>query len=198
MKTVRFARVVEACGRPHVHALWTAPAKDPEFARALAAHRVMTLDHTAGKADAGTIGFAARAAKGGEFLIFPKSLRRFAGARVVGVKYELIAQPQLAPGDIRAWMAPAPARRVRPPPAKHPDSSSRDAAPASHPAPAAHDTPAPRPTRRAPSGPRASRLKPETTASPSDLVAEVRAALAELERGKTVAAYRRLQRAVGG
>jgi hypothetical protein len=89
-KTVRFTRVVERSGKPHVHTLWVAPEKDAELQRALEAHRVMAVEPagTAGKTDLGVVGFAAREHQGAQILIFPKSLKPFEGARVVGVKFD--------------------------------------------------------------------------------------------------------------
>ena len=77
-----------------MHTLWLPPDKDPELQRAQKAHRVMTIEpgSSGSKADAGTVGFE-RDAKLGQFLIFPKSLKPFDGARVVGIKFDLIAEP---------------------------------------------------------------------------------------------------------
>lgn len=93
MKTVRFTQVVEAAGRPEPYTLWMEPKDDPVFQRALKAHRVLSVhQETVGtKADYGEVGF--NGVKG-ELLIFPKSLRRFAGRRVVGVKYDLLQPPE--------------------------------------------------------------------------------------------------------
>jgi hypothetical protein len=196
VKTVRFTQVVEACGRPQVHTLWLAPEKDRELKRARDAQRVMTLDHAGRKTDHGIVGFDAAAAKGGEVLIFPKSLRRFAGARVVGVKYDLIDQPKLASAGAAVWATPArahphskphaPAARLRA------ESSATDSAPAD----AAEASP---PLRAPPAKPkrvRTAEAKSSPAPAASRLIAEIRAALKELERGKTVAAYRRLERAI--
>lgn len=92
MKTVRFAQMVAACGRPEVHLLLVEPKLDPTLQRALKAGRVMTI-HQANvgtKADFGTIGFERT---GGQILIFPKSLARFAGQRVVGINFDLTTDP---------------------------------------------------------------------------------------------------------
>lgn len=43
MKTARFAQLVSAAGQPEVHQLWVPAARDPEFQRALKAHRVLTV-----------------------------------------------------------------------------------------------------------------------------------------------------------
>jgi hypothetical protein len=108
---VRFTQVVERSGRPHVHTLWVPPAKDAEFKRARESHRLMTIQSgsISGKADAGFVGFDPAHPEGGQFLIFPKSLKRFEGARVVGIKFDLIEQPPLT--AVKKVKRAAPSRR---------------------------------------------------------------------------------------
>lgn len=59
---------------------------------AIREHRVMTIHHAprGQRADYGTIGLSQREA-GGQILIFPKSLRRWEGRRIVGIDYRLLA-----------------------------------------------------------------------------------------------------------
>lgn len=91
MKTARFATIVAKCGRPTLHLAWQPLAKDAALKSALAANRVMTIHralrgpHT----DFGTVGFVKE--PNTQVLIFPRSLRRFAGQRVVGINYDLLA-----------------------------------------------------------------------------------------------------------
>jgi len=168
-----------------VHTLWLPPDKDPEFKRARDAHRVMTLKESpaGGKADFGTVGFDSKHENSGQFLIFPKSLKGFDGARVIGVKFDLIEQPKLA-------AAQKPQRKV----------SARAK-------PLRHKTKIPRerslklPTSPKPGAQNVVPFEPEETkesASPAHaaLIREVRAAMKELQRGKSVAAYQRLERAL--
>ena len=92
MKTTRFATVVQTAGTPQVHLLLAAPKKDPTLQAAIRAERVMTVmqDNTGSRADRGEVGFH----EGGErqYLIFPRSLRKYRGAKVVGVRYELLQE----------------------------------------------------------------------------------------------------------
>ncbi len=88
VKTVRFAAVVEQCGAPEVYTLWQKPAADRRFQSLLKNHRVMTIQQTEGGTDFGVADFCER--KGARFLVFPKSLRRFADQRIVGIKWELV------------------------------------------------------------------------------------------------------------
>jgi hypothetical protein len=109
-RTVRFTQVVKRSGEPQVHTLWVAPEKDPELQRAEKANRVMTIhaSHRGGKSDVGAVGFDPNADHGGQFLIFPKSLKPFAGARVVGIKFDLVEQPKLSPAKVeKSFVAPA-------------------------------------------------------------------------------------------
>ena len=98
IKTVRFTQVVERSGEPQVHTLWLPPEKDPELRRPQKNHRLMTVESSAAgtKTDIGTIGFEPTGPSPKQFLIFPKSLKPFDGARVVGIKFDLVAQPKLA------------------------------------------------------------------------------------------------------
>ena len=91
MKTARFADVVEKAGKPTPYSLWQSPAKDPNFQKALKADRVMTVHHeTVGHAkDYGTVGYTKD--KQALLFLFPKSVKRFEGKRIIGIKYELVA-----------------------------------------------------------------------------------------------------------
>jgi hypothetical protein len=94
--------VVEAAGKPEVHLMLVDPARDPTLQRAIRTNRVMTLHQAARGADYGVIGFA----KGvrGQILLFPRSLKPFAGIRVMGIKYDLLKSGSPAG---RAKKAPA-------------------------------------------------------------------------------------------
>jgi hypothetical protein len=90
MKTARFATVVEAAGKPDVHILLTRPENDSALRAAIKAHRVMTVhqDPIRRRADYGTIGFDPGLSR--QFLIFPRSLSRFAGRSIVAIRYDLL------------------------------------------------------------------------------------------------------------
>ena len=92
MKTVRFTNVVQQSGAPEVYLLLTDPEKDAHFQQALRAHRLMTIQHaaTGSKTDFGTVGYDPKVR--GEILVFPRSLRSFADARIVGINYDLLHQ----------------------------------------------------------------------------------------------------------
>lgn len=95
MKTVRFAKVVEKSGKPEVHLALIIPSKDRALQSAEKAHRVMTVmqENVGTAADHGEIGL--HPGKGRQYLIFPKSLRSFAGAKVIGIKYDLVAATEI-------------------------------------------------------------------------------------------------------
>ena len=180
-KTVRFTQVVERSGRPRVHTLWLPPDEDPEFKRARHAHRVMTVEQSpgGGKADFGRVGFDEKHEHGGQFLIFPKSLKSFEGARVVGLKFDLVEQPKLASSRRPKRLSPPPKR-----------AKSR-AQPPSTPSPGERMPSLAKRAATAPRHPQPSRADPDAT-----LRDEVGAALKELEHGKYVIAYQRLERAL--
>jgi hypothetical protein len=88
VKTARFAEVVEKSGKPEVYTLWQKPAADRHFQSLNKNNRVMTVQKSEGGRDFGLIGFKER--KGASYLVFPKSLKRFAEKRIVGINWDLV------------------------------------------------------------------------------------------------------------
>ena len=88
VKTVRFADVVEKCGAPETYTLWLKPAADRKLQTLRKNHRLMTIQHTESGTDFGLPDFRER--KGARYLVFPKSLKSFGEARVVGINWELV------------------------------------------------------------------------------------------------------------
>lgn len=217
MKTVRFTQVVERSGAPELHPLWTAPEKDAEFQRAVKAGRVMTLAqaNVGSKRDRGVVGYAP--GEHAQFLIFPRSLKPFAGREVIGVKYELLHDPKVS----EPYHAPAPKPKKRPKPELHvkivdddtrgvADDDGEEAANAHNVVAFEHVREpdrgrASRNAGRAQSSRRTAREKQSSRAAGrsraveqqlTKLVAEARRVLTALKQGKTVAAYERLAAAV--
>jgi hypothetical protein len=87
VKTARFAEVVEKCGQPQSYTLWRKPKNDPQIKKLLGQNRIMTIRRGAG-ADFGEVGF--HTAKSTIYLEFPKSLKRFEGQRIVGIKWDMV------------------------------------------------------------------------------------------------------------
>lgn len=123
VKTVRFTKVVEKCGKPQIHLLLSQPEKDRTLQTAVKSNRVMTVTQQSvgTKKDRGEIGFEAKT--GRQFLIFPKNLRAFAGKTVVGINYDLLSVPTL-PEDQRAASQPT-KKAVSKPVRKPKDKKSR-------------------------------------------------------------------------
>jgi hypothetical protein len=88
VSTVRFSKVVEACGKPDIHLLLIDPVKDKTLQAAVKSDRVMTLYQQSGSTDHGIVGFEQGRSR--QFLVFPKSLKAFDGQRIVGIKYDLL------------------------------------------------------------------------------------------------------------
>lgn len=88
IKTARFADVVDRCGTPEVYTLWQKPAADRHFQSLLKNDRVMTVRTGGETADFGEVGY--HASKTATYLAFPKSLRRFEGKRIIGIKWDLL------------------------------------------------------------------------------------------------------------
>lgn len=88
VKTVRFAEVVEKAGPPAVYTLWVNPKSDRQFQTLVKNNRIMTIQQTEAGTDFGMADFCER--KGARYLAFPKSLKRFGEARIVGINWELV------------------------------------------------------------------------------------------------------------
>lgn len=88
VKTIRFAVVVEKAGTPEVYTLWQKPQSDRHFQSLLKNYKIMTVQQSESGNDFGVVEFCER--KGATYLAFPKSLKRFAEKRVVGIKWELV------------------------------------------------------------------------------------------------------------
>jgi hypothetical protein len=87
-KTARFAQLVEKCGEPTVYTLWQPPKKDRHLQSQIKQAHMMTVLTSDSGADFGCVWFVER--KGAIHLEFPKSLKRFADRRIVGIKWELV------------------------------------------------------------------------------------------------------------
>jgi hypothetical protein len=88
VKTARFAEVVDKAGKPEVYTLWQKPAADRHFQSLNKNNRVMTIQKSENGRDFGLVGFKER--KGASYLVFPKSLKRFANKRIVGINWDLV------------------------------------------------------------------------------------------------------------
>lgn len=93
-KTVRFAQVVQEVGNPQPYTLWESPEKDPQFSQAMRENRLMTVlqEPVGHKKDYGLVGYHKTA--NASYLIFPGSLSKFEGKKIIGVKYELLGEPK--------------------------------------------------------------------------------------------------------
>jgi hypothetical protein len=89
-KIVRFSQLVEKCGKPQVYTLWQKPSADRHLQAQLRNNRVMTVQKTESGTDFGVIGFKER--KSASYLVFPKSLKRFADNRIVGIDWSLLGE----------------------------------------------------------------------------------------------------------
>jgi hypothetical protein len=92
LRTVRFTKLVEESGKPIPITLWTEPEEDREFAKAMHEARVLTVvqRNSGAKADYGVIGFFKEPLA--TYLVFPKKLQHPPETKVVGIKYEQLAE----------------------------------------------------------------------------------------------------------
>ena len=90
VKTARFAQVVEKCGKPHAYTLWQKPSADRHFQGQIKKNRVATIQKSENGTDFGIVGFKER--KDARYLVFQKSLKRFADKRIVGIDWALVRE----------------------------------------------------------------------------------------------------------
>jgi hypothetical protein len=90
VKTARFSQVVEKCGKPQVYTLWQKPPADRHLQGQIKKNRMVTILKSESGTDFGMVGFKQR--KGATYLVFPKSLKRFADKRIVGIDWSLIRE----------------------------------------------------------------------------------------------------------
>lgn len=177
MKTARFANVVAKCGPPEIYLALMEPAKDRTLQTAVKAQRVMTVlqDAVGTKTDRGEVGFTPGRAR--QFLVFPKSLRVFAGRTVVGIKYDLLGSKE-TPKSERA--APPRRQAKKSKPKRHTGRPEKPALAVSEKVIAFKPGP-----------------KDDEDEEIAAIKKQVRHAMALLEDGKAVAAFNLLKRAVG-
>jgi hypothetical protein len=179
MKTERFASIVQDVGKPIAHLLLIAPEKDKVLQVAVKTHRVVTVHQnlTGGKADYGTVGFETGGAC--QYFIFPKSLSKFQGARIVGIKYDLLNN-----GTPKSRVKPAKPAAREPVRTKVPKKKTK--------------------RQEIPSEKLVNFTKPELeepdeeVEAVQELKTQVRRAMDALEQGKQVAAFNLLKRIIDG
>ncbi|HMF81480.1 MAG TPA: hypothetical protein VK562_08790 [Candidatus Acidoferrum sp.] len=82
--------MVEKCGKPQVYTLWQKPAADRHLRAQIKRNRVVTILKSESGTDFGMVGFKQR--NGATYLVFPKSLKRFADKRIVGIDWSLVRE----------------------------------------------------------------------------------------------------------
>jgi hypothetical protein len=90
VRTARFSQVVEKCGEPQVYTLWQKPAADHHLQAEIRKNRVMTILKSESGTDFGIVGFKEQ--KGATYLVFAKSLKRFADRRIIGIDWSLVRE----------------------------------------------------------------------------------------------------------
>jgi hypothetical protein len=90
IKTARFSQIIESCGKPQVYTLWQKPSADRYLQAQIRKNRVMTILKSESGTDLGIVSFK----ESGEarYLIFPKSLKRFAEKRIIGIDWALVRE----------------------------------------------------------------------------------------------------------
>ena len=87
IKTTRFSQIIENCGKPQVYTLWQKPSTDRHLQAQIKKSRVMTILKSDSGTDFGIVGF--KESKEARYQIFPKSLKRFAEKRNIGIDWAL-------------------------------------------------------------------------------------------------------------
>ena len=183
MKTVRFSKVVEKCGKPEVYLLMT--ETDPDFQTALHADKIMSLSddsHGAGT-EYGTVGYDKK--RKGQLLLFPKTLKSFEEMKIVGIKYDLFAEDEISErSSKKRTQAKKPAiKKTKAPATKKGTPEATPKAPKSPIAKVIHF-------------PKANTDEEDRDESVAELKGYARQALRALEKNNSVAAYNLLKRIV--
>ena len=183
MKTVRFSQIIAKCGKPETHLVLVDPKKDRTLQAAIKAHRVMTVKQqtTGTKAERGEVGFDPGPSR--QFLIFPKSLQKFAGKSVVGINYDLFIEPTTRRKPQVQKQHAKPVKKASKPEKKQQAKKTTQEKPAK-----AKIIPFKRDEEEVTED-----ENPEVAA----LKSQVRRAMSALEQGKQVAAFNLLKRIVG-
>ena len=90
LKTARFSQIIESCGKPRVYTLWQKPSTDRHLQAEIKKTRVMTILKSESGSDFGIVGF--KESREARYLIFSKSLKRFAEKRIIGVDWALVPE----------------------------------------------------------------------------------------------------------
>ena len=88
IKTARFSQIIESSGKPQVYTLWQEPSADRHLQAEIKKTRVMTIPKSESGTDFGIVGF--KETREARYLIFPKSLKRFAEKRIIGIDWALV------------------------------------------------------------------------------------------------------------
>jgi hypothetical protein len=89
-KTARFSQVIDNSGKPQVYTLWQKPSADRHLQSRIKNNHVMTILKSESGTDFGIIGF--KESNEARYLIFQKSLKRFAENRIVGIDWALVRE----------------------------------------------------------------------------------------------------------
>jgi hypothetical protein len=90
IKTARFSQIFQKCGKPQVYTLWQKPAADRHLQAQIKKTHVMTVLKSESGIDFGIVGF--KESREARYLIFPKSLKRFAEKRIIGIDWALVQE----------------------------------------------------------------------------------------------------------
>jgi hypothetical protein len=90
VKTARFSQVIEDCGTSQVYTVWQKPSADRHLQAQIKNNRVMTILESESGTDFGIVGF--KESREARYLIFPKSLKRFAEKRIIGIEWALVRE----------------------------------------------------------------------------------------------------------
>ena len=91
IKTARFSQIIQNCGKSAgLHAVAEAAPPTATSKRKSRKARVMTILKSESGTDFGIVGF--KESREARYLIFPKSLKRFAEKRIIGIDWALVQE----------------------------------------------------------------------------------------------------------
>ncbi len=90
IKTARFSQIIGSCGEPPDYTLWQKPSTDRHLQAQIKKTRVMSILKSESGTDFGIVGF--KESREARYLIFPKSLKRFAEKRIIGIDWSRVRE----------------------------------------------------------------------------------------------------------
>lgn len=196
MKTARFSDLIKQAGKPSTHLLLVEPKKDSALIRAAKENRVLSVQREirGARKDSGQVGIFQ--AEHTQFLVFPHSIGKYSGRKIVGIDFDQVQEPKSGPAPVAKAIKPAQGPEIQVADEEEGEEEEKNT-----PAGSVVTQKNPKGSRKKDGGRRTARGSAPASGSPvagkpSKLETAIRKAMKELEANNAVAAYKTLQGAI--